>query len=259
MKTTVSVITPLYNGAAHIEECMESVIAQGRTDIEHIIIDNSSDDNGPLLVTYYMQRYPHIRLLHNEIPGSSATRNKGIAEARGRYIAFLDCDDTWAPEKLDRQILAMNRAGAAFSWGNYSVVGPSGALIREQHSPKTMTVKQHLMKRGVIGCLTAIYDTEMLGRHFMTDLPIREDFCLWLDILKQCERDNLPTIGVQENLAFYRVHDSGKSSKKTSAAKGQWRALRLYAKLSLSVASFYFASYAINAILDRVWRHAGRI
>lgn len=252
MHTKVSVITPLYQGAAHIAQCIQSVIDQNRSDIEHIIINNNSTDEGPSIVQDYANKYPHIRLLHNPIPGSGPTRNVGIKVASGRYIAFLDCDDWWDPRKLDVQISAMEERNLAFSWTGYRIIDDSGREKRVQKAPLVMSAKRHLLKLGTIGCLTAVYDSSVLGKCYMNDMGLRQDFCLWYDIFAKCELWGFETGGVSDALATYRVHNAGISANKQKASKMQWRAYREHVGLDKFSASLCFASYAINGIRDRV-------
>jgi teichuronic acid biosynthesis glycosyltransferase TuaG len=254
MNTKISVITPLYQGEAHIAQCMQSVIDQSRSDIEHIVIDNNSTDAGPEIVQEYARNHPHIHLLHNPVPGSGPTRNVGIKAAQGRYIAFLDSDDWWDPRKCDVQIEAMEQDRLAFSWTSYTLVDATGTTIRKQRSPKVMTASRHLMKRGTIGCLTAVYDSHMLGKCYMNDMGLRQDFCLWYDIFSKCELWGMETGGVPDTLAYYRVHDSGISADKKKASRMQWQAYREHVGLGIPQASLCFASYAANGILDRLRR-----
>jgi len=254
MPPKVSVITPLYQGEEHIEQCLKSVIDQGRDDVEHLLIDNNSTDHGPEIVRAYAETHPHIRLLHNPVQGAGPSRNLGIHAAEGRYIAFLDSDDWWHSEKLDQQISAMEEHSAVFSWTSYDVVDQTGRRIRTQSAPKVMTVRRHLLKTGTIGCLTVVYDTEALGRRYMNDLGLRQDFCLWLHILRSCEEENLRTIGLKMPLACYRSHRNGISANKWAAAKMQWRACRTHADLSFPLAVVCFLSYTLNGIIDRVRR-----
>lgn len=254
MGTKVSVITPLYEGERHIAQCIESVASQGCVDIEHIIIDNNSTDAGPEIVQTLCEEYSHLRLLHCKTPGSGPARNAGINVASGRYIAFLDADDWWAPNKLDVQISEMQKHDAVFSWTTYTVTDPEGRKIRIQQAPLQMTARRHALKLGTIGCLTAVYDQCLIGKRYMNEFGLRQDFCLWYDILATADRKGLPVVGINDPLAFYRVHSEGISSNKNKAAAMQWRAYRQHIGMGRLRASAYFASYAANGIIDRLSR-----
>lgn len=251
MAPDISVITPVYNGEKYIKDCIESVAAQTKVRIEHIVIDNLSTDQSLEIAKDYAKIYPHIRLLSCKRPGAGHARNLGMKNATGKYITFLDCDDWWHPEKSIRQLRAMQKHNAAFSWTAYTVTSPPQEKIRVQSAPKHMSSLRHAFKIGTIGCLTACYDREALGVHYMNDMPLRQDFCLWYDILRDCEERGIGTIGINEPLASYRVHSSGMSSNKRAAAWMQWKAYRNHLKMNALTASVAFASYAISGVLTR--------
>lgn len=255
MKPVVSVITPLYQCEDHIEECIMSVVAQNAGRIEHIIIDNGSTDKGPEIVASLSRKYPHIKLLHCTTRGAGPARNMGIEQASGRYIAFLDADDVWAANKLSVQIERMKERKAGFSWTSYEVMNKEGTSYRMQKAKEHLTPLQHLMKIGTIGCLTAVYDQELLGKMFMNTMAKRQDFCLWYDILEKSRKQNVPVVGIPERLAFYRTHSDGISSNKGSAAQYQWKALREYVGLPGHQAIICFSSYALISIKDRLLPH----
>lgn len=247
----ISVITPLYNGEKFIEANIASVKSQTRGDYEHIIIDNASIDRGPDLVTRAAHSDPRIKLLSNpDIPGAGPTRNKGISAANGKYIAFLDCDDMWRPEKLEKQISYMEREDLVFSWTSYEVSTLEGDPKRIQEIDQNITYNDLLAKRTVVGCLTAIYDAERLGKMFMNDLAMRQDFCLFLDIIKKADDLGLRYAGLDEVLADYR--EGGMTSNKLGAARAQWYAYRKHFKFSRISAAKLFAQYASYALATRL-------
>lgn len=247
----VSVITPLYNGAAYIEDCIASVAAQEFTDLEHIVIDNNSTDDGPDRVRKLQEIYPHLKLLAETTKGAGPARNAGIRAAKGRYIAFLDADDRWKKDKLRLQISSMQEADAVFSWSGYDVI-KDGAFSRTQIARPSIGYEDLLAKRAVIGCLTAVYDAEKIGKRYMNDLPMRQDFCLWLDILSDCEKEGWRCLGIPEPLALYHVHAGGMTSDKRKAARMQWKAYREHVGLSRIRAAWLFFSYAVHALRDRI-------
>lgn len=248
----VSIITPLYNGGVHIEACIRSVQAQSFQDYEHLIIDNMSSDDGVAKVRDLMRADDRIRLLDcSHSQGAAVTRNVGIDHAQGRYIAFLDCDDRWKPEKLSIQISAMEEASAAFSWTGYDIVGDFGEKLRVQ-TGEPGDRSDLITKRIVIGCLTAVYDRELLGLMRMTYTKAPEDFCLWVDILAKMETEGLAALAIPDSIAIYRVHSDGASADKKKAALAHWRALREHVGLTRQQAAGAFASYAIHTIWPRL-------
>ncbi|MDU9006552.1 glycosyltransferase family 2 protein [Sedimentitalea todarodis] len=255
MTPTVSIVTPLFDGSAFLAEHIASVQAQQMGDYEHLIVDNLSADDGPAIARRAAESDPRIRLLEQR--GSrcpAATRNAGIAAARGRFIAFLDCDDMWHPQKLSTQIAAMQRAGAAFSWTGYDIVDVAGHPLRRQSVPTEAGLGDLLDRRLVIGCLTAVYDREQLGRLPMPTDAAPEDFCLWADILTTCGARDLPVIGLPDALATYRVHADGASADKRRAARIYWAACRGHLGLSRRRAAWHFSQYALRSLAVRMRR-----
>lgn len=248
----VSVITPLHNGSAYIEECLDSVQAQSFSDYEHLVIDNMSTDAGPDIVADRAREDGRVKLLRNDQKaGAASTRNVGLAAAQGRYAAFLDCDDAWASEKLERQVALMEREKLAFSWTAYDIVDEDGQPIRRQRVVEAASYNDILFKRTTIGCLTAMIDLEALGPVTMADGDVHEDFCLWMDVLQIARSKGLGWSGLNDPLARYRVHKGGKSANKISALGMHWRSCRGHLGLSLPIAGFCFASYVANALKDR--------
>jgi glycosyltransferase involved in cell wall biosynthesis len=247
----ISIITPMYNGADFIEECLTSVQAQTLGDYEHFVIDNMSTDGGADIVKRLAENDPRIKLLSNDkFKGAASTRNVGIKEATGKYIAFLDADDAWKPEKLAVQIGEMKARDLAFSWASYDVVDENGTYQRTQEA-RDGSSQSLMMKETVIGCLTAVYDQEQLGKIKMTYTAMPEDFCLWMDILREVEKKDLRAAAIENSLARYRVHLNGVSAGKAKAAKAHWGALRNHLGLPLIPASIAFASYAVHALKAR--------
>ncbi len=248
---TVSIITPIFNGGAYLPACIASVQGQTFEDYEHIIIDNASTDDGPKIAREAAKRDSRIRFIENpDLPGAGPTRNMGIREAAGRYIAFLDCDDTWRPEKLSRQLNFMQKEKLVFTWTSYEAFDENAKPTRKLIASRDITVKDFLSKRHHIGCLTAIYDTKSLGKHYMNDLPMRQDFCLWYDILVAAETIGLNTGGLSEVLADYR--SGGMSSNKRQAARLQWRAYREHIGLGIHSTMLYFISYVVRGVAGRI-------
>lgn len=182
---TVSVVTPMYNAAEVIGRCVQSVAQQTYSPCEHVIVDDGSVDGSIEIVERLSIRYPAIRLIRQENQGAGAARNAGIACARGRYIAFLDADDCWDFEKLESQITFMKEEDIAFSYGDYFAID---AVTRETAGICTAPscLRYHdLLRRCSIGCLTAAYDTESLGKVYMPPVRRGQDWGLWLRLTRK--------------------------------------------------------------------------
>lgn len=240
MKELVSIITPLYNSEEFISETVDSVLAQSYNNWEMLIVDDCSTDKGVNIVKKYQNEDDRIKLIQLEKnSGAAVARNIAIKNANGRYIAFLDSDDLWQPKKLKRQIKFMQENDYAFTYTNYQKITESGGLIDEiVISPLKLNYKKAL-HANYIGCLTAIYDTKKIGKIYMPEIRKRQDYGLWLKILKQVNGH-----GLNENLAYYRVRENSVSSNKLDLIKYHWKLYRDIENLSI-FRSFYYILYTI--------------
>ncbi|WP_105265356.1 glycosyltransferase family 2 protein [Pseudoalteromonas sp. T1lg76] len=241
----VSVIMPLYNAASFLEETVQSVIQQTLTDWELIIVDDFSTDSSLSVLAPLIDAEPRIKLIQQaENAGVSVARNKAISNAKGRYIAFLDSDDLWLPYKLEKQIDFMRSNNIAFSYSAYEKVDEAGNCFGRVGVPEKVDYN-NLLKTCVIGCLTAIYDTNRLGKVYMPLNTKREDFATWLCILKKVDF----AYGYQDVLAQYRVYASQSSGKKAQMAQENWYLYRHIEKLGFIRSTYYFVHYAVKGIL----------
>lgn len=241
----VSIITPLYNCSEYLEQAIQSVISQTYQDWEMIMVDDCSTDKSIKIAQRYAAEDSRIMVLQLEKnSGAAVARNTAIEAAAGRFIAFLDSDDKWLPHKLETQIQFMQDNDVAFSYAAYEKINEKGEVFGLMGVPEKVNYKQ-LLKTCVIGCLTAVYDVNKLGKIYMPTSTKREDFAAWLNILKQIDF----AYGLTEPLAQYRVYANQTSSKKASMAKENWRLYRNLEKLNLFQASYCFVHYAVNGVL----------
>lgn len=237
---------PSYNSESYIAESINSVINQTYKNWELIIIDDCSTDNTTSIVNSFKDE--RIKLIINtENLGAAKSRNKGIEAASGRFIAFLDSDDLWHKEKLKRQIEFMEKNKYIFTYSNYNQINEKGNFIKSITCPQSVDYKK-LLKTCYIGCLTAIYDTHALDKVYMPDIRKRQDYALWLKILKK----GVAGYCHPESLASYRIHSKSISHNKLSAAKYNWFLYRKIENLNLIQASYYFSFYALNGILRKL-------
>lgn len=245
---TVSVIMPLYNSSAFMEESVRSVLGQTFADFELVLVDDCSTDDTLTFAEALAGEDARIRVVAQpENAGACATRNAGISAARGRYIAFLDSDDQWKKEKLAIQLAGMLEKNAAFSYTDYMVTDEHGAVIRLNSTPERMNYHD-LMKNTVIGCSTVVYDSERLGKRYFPLIRKHEDLALWLSILR--EIDHAHRCGPA--LSLYRIHPGSLSANKLKAASYTWEIYRRIEGLSLLSAAYYFGRYALSAVRRRL-------
>lgn len=244
MHELVTVVTANYNAAKFVAETIDSVFAQTYRNWEMIIVDDCSSDNGAEIIETYLEKDGRIRLIRLEENGGPAVaRNRAIEEAKGRYIAFLDSDDLWMPDKLEKQIAFMKEKSAVFSYGAYDLIDEEGNALGHFEVPQKQNYSQ-LLKTCPIGCLTAIYDTRKLGKVAMPLIRKRQDYGLWLKLLKRTEY----AYGLNETLAVYRVRKNSVSSNKFKAARYQWKIYRDVEKMGRFKSLYYFTHYALNGI-----------
>ncbi len=244
----VSVITAAFNAESFIAETIASVQAQSLTDWEMLIADDASNDRTAEIVQALAAEDPRVRLIRLEKNGGVArARNAALAEARGRYIAFLDSDDLWLPQKLERQIAFMTRHDAAMSYTGYRRINEDGSRCgRLVKVPPRLTYRQ-LLKNTAIATVTGMVDSEKTGPLRMTEAR-RDDYILWLSILKR----GFTAHGLQEDLARYRSVRGSLSSKPKRSAAWVWIVYREVEKLGFLHAAWCLAQYGARAFLKRV-------
>lgn len=242
---TASVITPLYNCSKYLEQTIQSVISQTYENWEMIMVDDCSTDNSVEIAQSYAAQDERVKVIQLEKnSGAAVARNTAIEAAQGRYIAFLDSDDQWLPHKLETQLAFMQKQNIAFSYAAYEKVSEEGVVIGSVGVPDKVSYRD-LLKVSNIGCLTAMYDTQLLGKIYMPLIRKRQDLGLWLRILKQ-----IPfAYGIQEPLGRYQLRSDSISANKRSAAQYTWRLYREVEQLDLISALYYFSFYAINGVL----------
>ncbi|OLO42334.1 glycosyl transferase [Alkalihalophilus pseudofirmus] len=236
----ISVITPAYNSEKFIRETIESVLAQTYTNWEMIIVDDCSSDSTTEIIKQYEEQDERLTLIQlKENSGPAVARNTAINNAKGRYLAFLDSDDQWVPEKLERQLTFMQEREIAFSFTQYFKINEEGEETGMVESIPEKVSYNQLLKNNVIGCLTVMIDTEMTGKIEMVNIRTRQDYVLWLTL---CKRGFI-AYGLQEVLAKYRIVENSVSSNKIKMAKQNWKVYREIEKLSLMKSMWNFIHY----------------
>lgn len=218
MKPTVSIITPSYNSEKFISETIASIQKQTLQDWELIITDDCSTDSTVNIVKGLIEEDNRIKLycLDSNM-GAGAARNNSINKSKGRYIAFCDSDDQWKPSKLEKQVKFMKTHKLAFTYTSYEIINEDGKLIGKVSSPTNLSY-QDMLRNNYVGCLTAIYDSKIIGKHLMSEIRRRQDWVLWLKIFKIIKQ----TKGMSEKLALYRDRSNSISSNKTQMIKYNW-------------------------------------
>ena len=245
---TVSVIMPCHNGAATLVQAVESVLAQSYADWELLIVDDASSDRSAAIAEGYCAKDSRIKLLYTTAStGKPATpRNVGIKAATGRYIAFLDCDDTWLPQKLEHQLPLLEKPDCAAVFSFYKKMDADGkvrpAVVT---SPVSVSFAQ-LLDGNCIGNLTGIYDTAKVGKVYQKEIH-HEDYLMWLKVLqKGFVARNTGTVE-----AYYRESGTSVSASKLKALGWTWNIYRRELKLPLVSSVVHFLNYSMKGILKR--------
>lgn len=247
---TISIIMPCYNAGKYIAESIQSVLSQTYLDWELIIIDDkSTDDSIQQITTFNDPRIHLIKLEQNQ--GAGGCRNAGLQKVQGAYIAFLDSDDLWKPNKLEISLsyLQKNPKTAVVCTG-YSFINENGEKIRGLVSPSSQITLHQYMMNTSIGCSTALVNRDLTGEFSFSTLRQHQDAHLWITFLLK----NLKVDGLKDILVEYRIRDKQISQGKVKAAK---RLLKLYLsfdEIPLYKRYFYFFSYCVNGVIKRIKR-----
>lgn len=245
MEPLVSVIMPAYNSGNTISRAIQSVLAQTYKRFELLVIDDGSTDNTVDIVNFYMKTDSRIVLLRNPRNlGVAASRNHGCRKAQGEYLAFLDSDDVWFEDKLEKQVSFMLQKGCDLSCTAYAYAHPHEQPSRDKRAyrvPESISYEQ-LLKENVIGCSTVMLKATALNGHAFCGDYAHEDYVLWLELAKAGKT----LCGLDEVLTGYSY--GGRSANKFKAGKNRWIIYRRSQKLSLPKALYYMACYILNAI-----------
>ena len=242
----VSIITPMYKGAAFVGETIESVLAQRYQNWEMIIVDDCSPDGGAGIaeVEKFSRKDPRIKLIASkENRGSSGARNIALHEAKGRYIAFLDADDIWHPDFLEKQMRFMHEKEASLVFSSYKRIDEitKEEILRPFIAPGFVTYRS-LLKTCPIFPSTAIYDTSKTPKIYFNEAlgSLRDDYVYWLKMFKSIDKG----FGNPEILVDYRMRNSSVTGNKKKVIKPQWNVLYNVEKLGLIPSTYYLCCWA---------------
>ena len=240
----VSIITPAYKAARFIESTVHSVQQQDYPDWEMLVVDDGSPDDTAELTQKLVNEDPRIRLIRQANAGPAMARQRGLDEARGRYVAFLDSDDFWLPGKLSAQLAFMRDLKSPMSYTSFRRINADATLTgRLVRIPPTLDYSS-LLCNTAIATSSVIVDRALTGP-FAMQKAYYDDFVLWLNILKR----GLSAHGLQEDLLRYRVVNNSVSRNKLKSAREVWRTYREIERLPLPYASWCFSNYALKAAI----------
>ena len=246
MSPEISIITPVFESELFIKSTIKSVQTQTYQNWELIIIDDASTDGSAKIAESFATKDERIKLITlDSNKGPAAARNRGIKEASGRYIAFLDSDDLWHEEKLYKQLNFMKKNHYAFTYTGFEKINEEGKVIGAIIPYKEEVCYHDLLKSNHIGCLTAMIDLKILGyKMYMPDIKKRQDQGLWLEILKKIDK----AYCLNKVLGKYRIRKDSISINKIANIKFQWQLYRELEKLSIIQSFYYMLWYAFYGI-----------
>ncbi len=244
MNSLVSIIMPSYNTAQYISDSIKSIQAQTYTDWELIIVDDCSTDNSVAIINSFNE--PRIRLLQNaKNSGAAISRNYALREAKGKWIAFLDSDDVWVPEKLEKQIKFMTDNGYSFTFTDYRICLNGEWLPYINIGPNVVN-KRRMYDYCYFSTITVMYDREKIGLIQVADLRKNNDYAMWLQAIEKSNAYRLP-----ECLSYYIKHDNSISSgNKLKLVKWHYRLFRIGLGKGAVVASVL----TMNNMVHGVWK-----
>lgn len=236
----ISIITPVYNSEKYIGDTIKSVLEQTYSNWEMLIADDCSKDNTEQVVKQFNDpRIKYFKLKSNS--GAAVARNEALEKAQGKIIAFLDADDMWKPEKLEKQLKFMLDNNYGFTFSAYEILREDKNKV--VNVPKSLNYSQ-FMKNTIIGTLTVMVNTEIVGEVRLVNVKKDHDSMTWAKLM----REGNTAYGLNESLAYYRKVAGSISNNKFKAAKTHWNNCRQIEKLSIPKCAYYFFFYALNAL-----------
>lgn len=225
MNNLVSIIMPAFNAGLYIEQSINSVINQTHENWELIIVNDCSTDNTKEICEAYEFREKRIQLINlEENLGVAGARNIAIERSLGKYIAFLDSDDLWKNDKLEKQLQFMNENRCFFVYASYEIINENGKTSGKILKVPKVIDYNSLLKVNSIGCLTVLIDKESIDNIEMPKLK-HEDYATWLTVLK---KNNIKAYGIEESLAFYRKTPNSISANKLKSILWNWNIYHNY-------------------------------
>lgn len=246
MLERVMVIMPAFNAEATVAGAMDSVLKQTYSNWELLVIDDCSTDGTASVVKEYAAKDPRIHYMKNNSNlGVAASRNKGVLSADSSWIAFLDSDDMWAPEKLEKQMKQKEQYpdGVLFFTASGFMNADGARLDYVLHVPETVE-REELLKQNIISCSSVLVRTDVMKNHLMPERQdIHEDFAAWITILSGLGC----AIGLDEPMLIYRISDQSKSGNKLYSARMNWNTYR-HVGMSVRKSIYYMCWYMCRGI-----------
>ncbi|EOX0264158.1 glycosyltransferase family 2 protein [Escherichia coli] len=248
----VSIITATYNSEKYILEVYESIKKQKHENWEWIVTDDFSTDKTFDILKSIANKDKRVKIFQNHInSGAALSRNNSMKNAAGEFIAFIDSDDLWFPDKLSKQIQFMNENNIDFSFTSYELINEKGESLNKYIDIKNKNSSygyyDMLKKKATLGCSTVVLRRSKIKKMKMPNIRTGQDYAFWLNILKEGVKAHL----FREVLTKYRITPGSISRNKIKKALRQWGIYRHYEHLNYFKSILCFVSYAKNAIFRK--------
>ncbi|MDD2391377.1 MAG: glycosyltransferase family 2 protein [Bacilli bacterium] len=251
MDELISIIIPVYNAERFLNETIESIQNQTYKNFEVIFVDDCSTDNSVKIIKKNMKDDKRIKLFKNPVnSGPAISRNFGVQKAKGEYLCFLDADDLWDNDKLEKQLLFMQKNNCAFSYTSYEFADENGIPNGKKVIAKEKMTYNQALKKTIISTITVMFDLKKIEKELllMPNLIYVEDTATWWQIL----RNGYVAYGIPNVFSYYRRISNSHSSNKIRTLKKLWHLYRSVEKLNIFYAGYCFSLKNINAIRRRI-------
>lgn len=248
MKPLVSVIMPNYNSEKYIKDSIESVLNQTYSNLELIIVDDISNDSSIKIIKEFVNSDKRVKFYQlDEKGGASKARNLAISKAMGKYVAFLDSDDLWKKEKLEKQINFMEENDIYFSYTDYEYIDKNGKRVEKYRKCPSKVSYFKILLGCSIGCLTVVYNRKKVGLININKIDKRNDYAIWCKVLKKVRKG----YKYDDILSYYRKSTSSLSSgKKYKLLKYHYDMHRKVNNFNPIVAGFFTITNTINYFIN---------
>ena len=246
----VSVIIPVYNAEKYLLKTVESVLQQTYREFEIILVNDCSKDGSLKLMEELSKEHPQVKshtLEHNS--GAAVARNYGLKAAQGRYIAFLDSDDTWSPDKLAKQVAMAGEKGAAFVYCAYDMVDAEGMPLGAPVPNKPVTTYKDLLTKTMIATSAVLIDRYKTGDFTMPLRRTGQDYALWMQLLREHD-----AYGMDEAMAHICRRNDSLSKNKLQNIRDVWEVQTAQEGIGILPAAFHVVGYVFYALGKRMRR-----
>lgn len=241
----LSIIIPVYNAEKYIGTTLNSIYNQTYKSIEIVLVDDRSTDNSAAIIKEQMQEHPEIVYhLQEKNMGAAVARNTALSIAKGQYVAFLDSDDVWKPEKTEKQLKLLEEKNGAFAFTAIEMIDDNGVLVKKKRKIKEKVTYKFLLRNTMIPTSSVIVDRNKIGDFSMPLRRSGQDYATWLKLL----RDGTVAYGINEALVQYRVGHKSLSSNKFKSIKQVWQIQTQNEHINKFSAFFNVICFGFNAL-----------